>query len=136
MERTGKCLCGRIQYRTEEEPIWAAHCHCGMCRRVSGAPFMSLVQFPEGKVEWTNEKPADYESSEGIHRAFCPHCGSSLTFESNGFFYVTLGTLDDPNDIEIESHVFTKNKLNCIMMADGLPEYVANRGGKGGKDLP
>ena len=97
---------------------------------------MSLVQFPEGEVEWTLEKPAAYESSEGINRAYCPHCGSSLTFESKGFFYVTLGTLDRPDDIEIESHVFTKNRLKCMMMiTDGLPEYPGMRGGKGGKDL-
>ena len=48
MDWTGGCLCGSIRYRASDAPHWASYCHCGMCRKVSGAPFMGFVEFPEG----------------------------------------------------------------------------------------
>ncbi|MEM7292574.1 MAG: GFA family protein, partial [Pseudomonadota bacterium] len=80
-EWTGQCLCGAVTYSARARPIWAAFCHCGMCRKVSGAPYLSFVQFPVESVEWNGAEPKRYVSSPGIKRAFCGDCGSTLTFE-------------------------------------------------------
>ena len=45
MTITGGCLCGQVRYQVETEPLWICHCHCGMCRKHTGAPLASFVGF-------------------------------------------------------------------------------------------
>ena len=62
MEWTGRCLCGAVRYRATEDPIRAVNCHCGMCRRLSGAAFLTHVHFRIGAFTWTKGKPTRYHS--------------------------------------------------------------------------
>ena len=133
MEWTGGCLCGSPRYRASRPPQWAAHCHCGMCRKISGAPFATFVEFPEGTFEWTRSEPAKYQSSSGVKRGFCRTCGSSLTYEPDEMLFIALGSLDQPEHVQIESHVYTRTQLPSILLADGLPHFPGPRGGKGGR---
>ena len=133
MKWTGGCLCGSIRYQSAEPPQWAAHCHCGMCRKVSGAAFISFVQFPVESVEWTHEQPAQFESSNDVIRRFCPKCGGTLTFEADGLLFISLGSLDEPEKVQIECHVYTKSRIPWMKLADDLPDYSGPRGGKGGR---
>ena len=48
MEWTGGCLCGAVRYRASADPLRVVSCHCGMCRRTSGAAFLTFVHFPAG----------------------------------------------------------------------------------------
>jgi hypothetical protein len=57
MEWTGACLCGAVRYRATADPIRAGNCHCGMCRRTSGAVFLTPVHFPIGAFTWVQGKP-------------------------------------------------------------------------------
>jgi len=133
MEWTGGCLCGAIRYRASQAPRWAAHCHCSMCRKVSGAPFLTFVEFPEGTFAWTLGEPRPYRSSPGVMRRFCAECGSTLTFEPDKMLFVALGSLDQAEHVQIESHCYTSTQLPQIKLADGLPSYPGARGGKGGR---
>ena len=63
MERTGGCLCGAVRYRVTAEPLHATHCHCSMCRRASGAAFLTFATFPASALTWTEGEPAVYRSS-------------------------------------------------------------------------
>ncbi len=45
MAWTGGCLCGEVRYRAEADPFRVVHCHCGACRRLSGAAFLTFVAF-------------------------------------------------------------------------------------------
>jgi hypothetical protein len=133
MEWTGGCLCGAIRYRASEAPQWASYCHCGMCRKVSGAPFMGFVEFPARTLQWTQGQPAQYHSSDGVIRRFCSTCGSSLTFEADGLVFISLGSLDSPEHVVVERHCYTKDRLPGIVLADGLPQFPGPFGGKGGR---
>ena len=128
MHWSGGCLCGSIRYRAAEAPRWAAHCHCAMCRKVSGAAFLSFVEFRAATFEWTRGSPARYQSSSGVARGYCPDCGSTLTYESDDLKLISLGTLDEPADVLLESHCFTDSRLPCIKLTDGLPQYPGTRG--------
>lgn len=130
---TGGCLCGAVRYQAATAPIWASYCHCGMCRKASGAPFASWVEFPAGSVAWTGAEAARYNSSEGAIRRFCATCGTLLTFEAEGLMFMTLGSLDHPEKVTVERHCYTSARLPGIRMADGLPELPGPFGGKGGK---
>ncbi len=132
MEWSGGCLCGAIRYRASADPLWASYCHCGMCRKVSGAPFMAFVEFPQGTVTWTNGEASRYRSSDGVERRFCSTCGSSLTFEAGELMFIALGSLDHPEQVTIERHCYASARLPNLKMADGLPEFPGPFGGKGG----
>ena len=135
MEWTGGCLCGAIRYRADAAPKWASYCHCGMCRKASGAPFMGFVEFPQGTFEWTQGTPDEYESSKDVIRRFCGICGSSLTFEAGEVLFVSLGSLDCPEHVDFNCHTYTTAQLPQIKLADGLPQYPGPVGGKGGRPI-
>lgn len=128
----GGSLCGSVRYRASDAPHWASYCHCGMCRKVSGAPFTGFVEFPQETIELMEGQPNQYQSSNGVVRRFCGGCGSSLTFEADGMVFISLGSLDFPEHVVVERHVYTQSRLPGLDLADGLPQFPGPVGGKGG----
>jgi len=127
---TGGCLCGRIRYRTTGNPTNETHCHCEICRRASGAAFVSWATFRSAAFAFTKGKPARFDSSGIAFRQFCPNCGTQLTFQfhkSPQTIDVTLASLDDPGTITPVDHIWTKRQIAWIKLADGLPQYAENR---------
>ena len=114
MERTGRCLCGAVSYTARDiEPKMAA-CHCGMCRRWSGGPFLSVGS---SDVSWQGEeKLGTYQSSEWAERGFCSECGSSLFYRvtaagpHHGRTHLAFGTLDDQSGIPMTLEYFIDRK--------------------------
>ena len=135
MEWTGGCLCGAIRYRVQEAPRYASYCHCGMCRKATGAPFAGFVEVPREHLEWTDGSPTPYESSEGVIRRFCATCGGSLTFETDEILFVTLGSVDEPESIKVFCHTYAQFRLPDLVMADGLPNFLGSVNGKGGRPI-
>ncbi len=127
---TGGCLCGRIRYRATGKPTNETHCHCEICRRASGAAFVSWTTFRSAAFAFTKGKPARFDSSEIAFRQFCPNCGTQLTFQfhkSPQTIDVTLASLDDPGTITPVDHIWTKRQIAWIKLADGLPRYAESR---------
>jgi hypothetical protein len=96
---TGGCLCGATRFEARGTPILSAICHCRMCQRASGAPFMALLFMPSEGVAVTKGQPQVYPSSPTSNRHFCARCGSPLFFErhTRAAMGVAVGSLDDPN---------------------------------------
>ena len=87
--------------------MFAAICHCSMCRRAGGAPAIAWAMFAEDQVEFPNEKPKTYASSPPAQRGFCPHCGTPISFTATfipGLIDITIGSLDDPAAIQPSLH--------------------------------
>lgn len=135
MDWTGGCLCGRSRYRADTAPDYASYCHCGMCRKSSGAPIAAFVEFPVGSIAWTGHAPHQYQSSEGVVRRFCSTCGSSLTFETDDVLFMALGSLDRPEQVAVNCHTYTQSRLPGITLPDGLPQFPGPASGKGGKPI-
>ncbi|MGI9434972.1 MAG: GFA family protein, partial [Geminicoccaceae bacterium] len=106
-----------------------------MCRKASGAPFAGFVEFPEKRFQWTEGQPRPYASSSGVIRRFCSDCGSSLTFEADGIFFISLGSLDTPEQVVFNCNTYTGSCLPGVIPADGLPQCAGPAGGKGGQPL-
>ncbi len=126
MAWTGGCLCGDVRYRAEEDPFRVVHCHCGACRRLSGAAFLTFVAFKADAFTWTAHKPARYRSSATAERGFCARCGCTLaTFEDAfpDWMQVTLGSLDRPQDVTPVDHIWTDSQLSWLRIDDDLPRY-------------
>ncbi len=125
MEWTGGCLCGDIRFRITKDPEWAGHCHCSICRKQSGAPYTTGVQFAIEAFEWTKGEPVHFRDQVGADRGFCAHCGSSITWESPaGGFLVFVGGLDRAEDVHPDGHGYTSTMLPWVKLDDGLPQYA------------
>jgi hypothetical protein len=126
MDWTGGCLCGAIRYRATAAPLRALLCHCETCRRVSGSAFLGFVHFPKAEFAWQSREPARYRSSAYAERGFCPDCGSTLSMHEEVLddrVQVTLGSLDRPQDVRPDDHVWTRSQLPWLEVADALPRF-------------
>lgn len=123
---TGGCLCGAVRFRVSGTPIYVAHCHCGMCRKASGAPVVTFARFPLGGFAFTKGKPKTYRSSRKNRRGFCAKCGAQLCFiagdkpESIG---LNVGCLDAPEKLTPTSHIYADTMIPWLHMRDGLPRH-------------
>ena len=130
----GGCLCGAVRYRFDGEPLWVAHCHCGSCRRNTGAAFATFVGVRSGEFRYLCGSPQRFESSPGVFRSFCGACGTPLTYEAEkypGEVHINIGSLDEPGQFRPQAHVFVAEQLGWLELADSLPRYAktAREGG-------
>jgi hypothetical protein len=128
MGKTGGCLCGTVRYELKSEPFDCGWCHCRTCQLSSGAPGQAFACIPRG--DWVVTSGADsirnIRSSSFGQRFFCAQCGTPL--------YVTVEhqpdtldfsavTLDDPDAVPPEYHIFWKSKIAWFNPDDDLPRY-------------
>ena len=110
---SGQCLCGKISYSVDVEPVFTGNCHCKDCQKSSGSAFIPAMIFPEqdvivfGEVKYF-ESQAD--SGDMHKRGFCPNCGSQLFSRfSNmpGMLGIKAGTLNDSSSYvpKLDFHV-------------------------------
>lgn len=134
MKWEGGCFCGAIRYEAEGDPGVVTHCHCLHCRRTSGAPFVTWVEFPAERFSFTRGTPQSFESRPGVTRTFCPSCGTPLTYrlaETPGTVDLVACSLDDPGGVTPQDHVFFDRRISWVRPADGLPTYPGRRDGGG-----
>jgi hypothetical protein len=127
---TGGCLCGSIRYRATGNPMTPSHCHCELCRRSSGAAFVSWASFATRDFSFMQGAPARFDSSPKAFRQFCSACGTQLTFRYHATpdsIDITLASLDDPAAIRPADHIWTRRQIAWIELADGLPRFAESR---------
>jgi hypothetical protein len=126
----GGCLCGAIRYRASGSAYGITHCHCRTCRRACGAPFVTWAGFDSDKFSFTQGEPVSYASSKNVRRMFCGRCGTALTYQRLDLpnsIDVTLGSMDDPDQLSPEDHTWTESRISWIVLADHLPTYPRER---------
>ena len=125
-EYSGRCFCGFVRFRLEDSPLYACHCHCHSCQRAAGAAYVSWATFAVDAMRITDGVITEYQSSPGVTRGFCGHCGSALTYAHTarpGEIDVTLASLEDAEDIVLRSHIWVEDKAPWVVIADDLPQY-------------
>ncbi len=118
---TGGCLCGAIRYSVAAMPKRGMHCHCSLCRRSSGAPYVSWFAISAADFHVTGAAPAHYASSDRAFRQHCPTCGTQLTFQFHSrpeFILVTIGSLDRPEAVKPSEHVFWEDRVPGLIEMD------------------
>jgi hypothetical protein len=99
----GGCLCGKVRYSAEAEPIFTGVCHCHNCQKASGSAFAAVIAVPlpaltvQGELKTYTDTG---DSGQPMLRRFCPECGSTIIDEAAvmpGVAMITIGTLDDPS---------------------------------------
>ena len=122
----GGCRCGAVRYRAGGGALWVTHCHCNECRRSSGAPVSTFVGVAAGGFAFVAGTPGAYESSPEVIRRFCAACGTPLTYEAAvypGEVHIMAGTLDAPDALAPERHVFDRERMPWLALADDLPRH-------------
>jgi len=125
----GGCLCGGIRYLSSAPPVRGVMCHCSMCRRHSGAPVLAFVHFPIASFTWTQGTPSWYRSSRHAERGFCPNCGSTIAMREEVLadrVQVCVGSLDSPDTVAIDDHVWIGERVSWFDVKDKLPRFLKN----------
>ncbi len=133
MLMTGRCLCGAVSYAAEDVETDIHACHCGLCRRWSGA---AILAAPVGKVEFDGvEHIRCYRSSEWAERGFCERCGTNLFHRAkeSGQHHIWLGTFDDESPFKLVGEIYIEDKPNSYNFAGEHPrltgaEFLASLG--------
>ena len=129
--REGGCLCGAVRYALRGEPTNGnSLCHCMTCRRAAGAPAMAWGTWRRADFTWTRGRPVEFRSSPPVLRSFCGACGSALTYANERepeTLDVTIGSLDDPESMALEDHIWTSEGLSWMQVDDGRPHFRTTR---------
>lgn len=127
----GGCLCGKVRYRAESMPSDQVSCHCRLCQRSAGAPYLAWLTFSVACFSYTAAEPRVYASSPVAQREFCADCGTQLVFRHTACpteLDVTTVSLDEPNFPELapREHIWTDSKITWVELGD-LPCHRQRR---------
>lgn len=121
---TGGCQCGAVRYRLLAAPNGANVCHCRMCQKASGGPFMAFGGVKLSEFVVTKGAIATFSSSDIAERGFCARCGTPLTYRglSADRISVTLGSLDDPEAVEPRTQLGVESRVGWLFRSLNLLE--------------
>jgi hypothetical protein len=132
---SGGCQCGAVRYRLDAEPTGANVCHCRMCQKASGSPFMAFAGVPNDRLIWTRGEAKIFVSSAFAERGFCAECGTPLTYRmvDTSRTSVTLGSLDDPSAVAPEVQYGIESKCAWLDASLAAPGKATSEWFKGGE---
>jgi len=117
-EMDGKCLCGVVSIKTPDKKNVDA-CHCGMCRRWGGGPFLVVHCGSDVEIEGL-EKLKVYKSSEWAERGFCGECGTHIFYKllPTSEYFVLAGLFQDGVEFEFKEQIFIDRKPDFYEFAN------------------
>jgi len=125
----GRCTCGAVRYRMTSAPLFVHCCHCRWCQRETGASFALNALIEADRVVLLEGEPerVDTPSNSGLGQkiARCPACRIALWSNYAGagdaVRFVRVGTLDEPDRLPPDIHIFTASKQPWVVLAAGTP---------------
>ena len=116
---SGRCLCGGVTITLDSFDGHVGACHCGMCRRWSGGPSLTVNG---GKTMHISGEAhlRRFRSSDWAERAFCERCGSSLFYRllATGEHFVWAGLFEALPGAVFESQIFIDRKPDWYEFAN------------------
>mmetsp|Transcript_68361 Transcript_68361/g.198031 ORF Transcript_68361/g.198031 Transcript_68361/m.198031 type:complete len:583 (-) Transcript_68361:13-1761(-) len=77
---SGSCSCHACRFECGRWQGMLQHCHCGMCRQMSGAAFQTWAAVRANGLTWTARAPLrKLRTSSHACREVCMECGTALT---------------------------------------------------------
>ena len=134
MNLEGGCSCGAIRYKLTQSPLIVHACHCRDCQRITGSGFVINLWIEKRFVERTGAAPKSFTLKGGSgkdHEAFfCDQCGTYVWSRYQGapggggaFLFVRAGTLDNPDAVTPDVHIFTRSKLKWLRLPEGATTF-------------
>ena len=126
---TGGCSCRAVRYRMTSGPLIVHCCHCRWCQRESGASFAlnamieaDRVQLLQGEIEVV-DTPSSSGKGQKVSR--CPRCRiavwSNYAGGGDAIRFVRVGTLDAPDLLPPDVHIFTASKQPWVVLPPDTP---------------
>lgn len=130
--RDGGCTCRQVRYRMTAAPLFVHCCHCSWCQRETGTAFAlnamieaDGVQLLEGEVRIV-DTPSN--SGKGQRIARCPNCLVALWSNYGGagdvVRFVRVGTLENPDALPPDVHIFTSSKQPWVQLPAGARVFA------------
>lgn len=125
----GGCACGVVRYRLAGLPMFVHCCHCRWCQRETGAAFALNALIEADRVVLLKGVPeiinTPSESGRGQRVSRCPECRvalwSNYAGAGDGVHFVRVGTLDDPDRLPPDIHIYTMSKQPWVVVPPGTP---------------
>ena len=127
----GGCTCREVRYRLQAAPLIVHCCHCRWCQRETGAAFAINAMIETARIEILRGAPQTVltpsQSGKGQKIIRCPSCHVALWSHYSGsgdaFGFVRVGTLDDPDRLAPDVHIFTASKQPWVVLPEGVPAF-------------
>jgi hypothetical protein len=130
----GGCDCKQVRYRMKTRPLFVHCCHCRWCQRETGASFALNAMIETDRIELLGRAPELLDtpsaSGQGQKIARCPTCRIAVWSHYSGagpaVAFVRVGTLDEPDHLPPDIHIFTASKQPWVVIPPGhtaVPEY-------------
>lgn len=134
----GGCTCRHVRYRLTSRPMFVHCCHCRWCQRETGGAFVLNAMIEADRVEPLSgevdvvDTPSNSGRGQKISR--CPKCHVAVWSNYAGagpaIRFVRVGTLDEPDRLPPDIHIFTESKQPWVVLPSGvpaMPEYYDPR---------
>jgi hypothetical protein len=133
MNLEGGCACRAIRYKLTASPLIVHACHCRDCQRITGSAFVINIWIERKFVEAGPAVPKSFRLAGGSGRHhdvfFCGTCGTYLWSRYHGApgdaLFVRAGTLDNPDAVRPDVHIFTRSKLPWLKLPEDVPAFKA-----------
>ena len=131
MKQRGGCACGAVRYSLTTAPLIVHACHCRDCQRITGSAFVINLWIEAKFVEAGATAPKSFRLAGGSRKPhevfFCEACGTYLWSRYHGapgdFLFVRAGTLDRPEAVRPDVHIFTRSKLPWLELPQDVPAF-------------
>lgn len=129
MTTTGGCLCGKVRYSFEGDPLLCVTCHCKNCQRQAGSALSVIIGVSENAVAHEGELTTYNDSGDTgatVLRQFCGTCGSPVFTRVEtppGVMFIKAGTLDDTSILKPTFHCYTKSKQDWVDLGN-IPGFA------------
>lgn len=125
----GGCTCRAVRYRLRSAPLFVHACHCRWCQRETGSAFVLNALIEADRVELLCGAPeaVNTPSNSGRGQVIwrCPQCHVALWSHYGGagpkLDFVRIGTLDAPEALPPDIHIYTSTKLPWVSLPPGVP---------------
>ena len=125
----GGCTCRQVRYRMTSKPMFVHCCHCRWCQRETGASFALNAMIEADRVALLSGEPelvlTPSESGRGQKIWRCPTCRIAVWSNYGGggdaVRFVRVGTLDEPDRLPPDIHIFTASKQPWVVLPEGTP---------------
>lgn len=125
----GGCDCRAIRYRMETSSLFVHCCHCRWCQRETGTAFALNAMIEAERVTLLEGEPIIVDtpsaSGKGQRIARCSNCHVALWSHYSGFGdrvrFVRVGTLDAPDHLPPDIHIFTASRQPWVVLSPGIP---------------
>lgn len=125
----GGCTCRHVRYRLTSRPMFVHCCHCRWCQRETGSAFVLNAMIEADRVEPLSgevdvvDTPSNSGRGQKISR--CPTCRVAVWSNYAGagptIRFVRVGTLDEPDRLPPDIHIFTESKQPWVVLPTGVP---------------